>query len=74
MGADRTPGGKFDFALVDSQIQDAQTYNLRLVFLWFGSWKNGVSSYIPAWVKTNQERFFHGSRTRMAKASRPCRH
>jgi len=49
--------GKFDFAFVDSQIQGAQTHNLRLVFLWFGSWKNGVSSYIPAWVKTNQERF-----------------
>ena len=49
--------GQFDFAFVDSQIRDAQTYNLRLVFLWFGSWKNGVSSYIPAWVKTNQERF-----------------
>jgi hypothetical protein len=49
--------GHFDFAFVDSQIRDAQTYNLRLVFLWFGSWKNGVSSYIPAWVKTNQERF-----------------
>jgi hypothetical protein len=49
--------GKFDFSLVDSQIRDAQTYNLRLIFLWFGSWKNGVSSYIPAWVKTNQERF-----------------
>ena len=49
--------GKFDFALVDSQIRDAQTNNLRLIFLWFGSWKNGVSSYIPAWVKTNQDRF-----------------
>ena len=49
--------GKFDFSLVDSQIRDAQTYNLRLIFLWFGSWKNGVSSYVPAWVKTNQERF-----------------
>jgi hypothetical protein len=49
--------GKFDFALVDGQIRDAQTYNLRLVFLWFGSWKNGVSSYVPAWVKTNQDRF-----------------
>jgi hypothetical protein len=49
--------GQFDFAFVDRQIQDAQTYNLRLIFLWFGSWKNGVSSYIPAWVKTNQERF-----------------
>jgi hypothetical protein len=49
--------GKFDFSLVDSQIRDAQTYNLRLIFLWFGSWKNGVSSYVPAWVKTNQARF-----------------
>jgi hypothetical protein len=49
--------GKFDFSLVDSQIRDAQTNNLRLIFLWFGSWKNGVSSYIPAWVKTNQDRF-----------------
>jgi len=49
--------GKFDFSLVDSQIRDAQTHNLRLIFLWFGSWKNGVSSYVPAWVKTNQTRF-----------------
>src|SRR5208283_3102258 len=49
--------GQFDFAFVDSQIQGAQAHNLRLVFLWFGSWKNGVSSYIPAWVKTNQDRF-----------------
>ncbi len=49
--------GQFDFTLVDGQIQDAQSNNLRLVFLWFGSWKNGVSSYIPAWVKTNEDRF-----------------
>jgi hypothetical protein len=49
--------GKFDFSLVDSQIREAQTHNLRLIFLWFGSWKNGVSSYVPAWVKTNQTRF-----------------
>jgi hypothetical protein len=49
--------GKFDFSLVDSQIRDAQTHNLRLIFLWFGSWKNGVSSYVPAWVKTNQAKY-----------------
>jgi hypothetical protein len=49
--------GKFDFSLVDSQIRDAHAHNLRLIFLWFGSWKNGVSSYVPAWVKTNQARF-----------------
>jgi beta-galactosidase GanA len=51
--------GKFDFSMVDSQIRDAQTNNLRLIFLWFGSWKNGVSSYIPAWVKTNRPHAAH---------------
>jgi len=49
--------GKFDFSLVDGQIREAGGNHLRLVFLWFGSWKNGMSSYIPVWVKTNQDRF-----------------
>ena len=49
--------GKFDFTLVDGQIRAAESNNLRLIFLWFGSWKNGVSSYLPAWVKTNLDRF-----------------
>jgi hypothetical protein len=49
--------GKFDFSLVDGQIQAAGANHLRLVFLWFGSWKNGMSSYIPVWVKANQDRF-----------------
>ena len=49
--------GKFDFALVDGLIQDARRHNLRLVLLWFGSWKNGTSSYCPAWVKQDFERF-----------------
>ncbi len=49
--------GNFDFALVDGLIRQAREENFRLVLLWFGSWKNGVSSYAPAWVKTNLERF-----------------
>jgi hypothetical protein len=49
--------GQFDFTLVDGAIQAAQANNLRLIFLWFGSWKNGVSSYPPAWVKTDENRF-----------------
>ena len=49
--------GHFDFTLVDGLIQDARSHNLHLVFLWFGSWKNGMSSYIPPWVKANQDRF-----------------
>lgn len=49
--------GRFDFSLVDGLIQDARRYNLRLIMIWFGSWKNGKSTYQPAWVKTNQQRF-----------------
>jgi len=49
--------GKFDFALIDALIQDARIHNLRLIFLWFGSWKNGTSSYIPGWVKEDYQRF-----------------
>jgi beta-galactosidase GanA len=49
--------GKFDFTLVDALIQDARKSKLRLVPLWFASWKNSMSSYAPAWVKANQRRF-----------------
>ena len=30
---------------------------MRLVLLWFASWKNGLSSYPPDWVKRDFERF-----------------
>jgi len=49
--------GKFDYALVDGLIRDAHSHNLRLVLLWFGSWKNTWSSYAPDWVKRDFERF-----------------
>lgn len=49
--------GKFDYTLVDGLIREARVYNLHLVLLWFGSWKNTWSSYAPDWVKRDFERF-----------------
>ncbi len=49
--------GQYQFALVDGLIQEARRNNLKLVFLWFGSWKNGLSSYAPYWVKKDYRRF-----------------
>jgi len=49
--------GQFDFALPDGLIQDARRNNLHLVFLWLASWKNGMSSYVPLWVKQDTHRF-----------------
>lgn len=49
--------GKFDFTLVDGILEGAREHNLKIVLLWFGSWKNGLSHYTPGWVKTNGKRF-----------------
>ncbi|EJL65302.1 GH35 family beta-galactosidase [Flavobacterium sp. CF136] len=49
--------GSFDFSLVDDLILKARKENLKLVFLWFGSWKNSMSSHAPAWVKLNQKKY-----------------
>ena len=49
--------GKFDFKTVDGLLEGARANDLKLVILWFGAWKNTYSSYVPAWVKTNTDRF-----------------
>jgi hypothetical protein len=49
--------GKFNFDLVDAQILEARKRDMRLVIIWFASWKNGGSNYTPLWVKTNPQRF-----------------
>ncbi len=49
--------GKFDFSVVDGLIQEARKNNLKLVPLWFGVWKNSMSSYVPSWVKKDRKRF-----------------
>ena len=42
---------------MDGLIQQARHHNLKLVFIWFATWKNGDATYVPAWVKTNWQRF-----------------
>lgn len=47
----------YDYHLVDYIIDRAAEYQLKLVLLWFGSWKNGASHYAPTWVKKDRVRF-----------------
>lgn len=49
--------GKYDFTLVDGLLEQARKQHLRIVFLWLASWKNGMSSYQPVWVKQDAKRF-----------------
>ena len=34
-----------------------QSDELKLIFLWFATWKNGVMDYAPAWMKADAKRF-----------------
>jgi hypothetical protein len=49
--------GKFDFSQMDAMIKNARENDLKLVILWFGSFKNGGSGYIPGWVGRDYKRF-----------------
>ena len=49
--------GKFNFDIVGNVIKEARANNLKLIFIWFASWKNGMSSYVPNWVKKDYKRF-----------------
>ena len=49
--------GRFDFSLLDAVIGKAREHEMRLVLLWFASFKNSMSCYAPAWVKRDCGRF-----------------
>ena len=43
--------GRFDYSTVDLLLAGAREHKVRLVLLWFGTWKNGSSHYLPMWMK-----------------------
>lgn len=49
--------GTFDFSLTEGLILQARHWGKKIVFLWFGSWKNAECMYAPAWVKRDVNRF-----------------
>jgi hypothetical protein len=49
--------GRFDFTTVDGLLKQARENRMRIVLLWFGTWKNSMSCYIPDWMKRDAQRF-----------------
>lgn len=49
--------GSFNFDILDHWLESAREHKMHLVLLWFGSWKNALSNYAPAWVKSDPKRF-----------------
>ncbi|HEY4145063.1 beta-galactosidase, partial [Pinirhizobacter sp.] len=49
--------GSFDFSFMDTLITQAREHHVRLVLLWFATWKNNGPAYTPSWVKLDNKRF-----------------
>lgn len=49
--------GRFDFSFLDTLLREARQNDVRIVLLWFGTWKNTGPNYTPEWVKTDTRRF-----------------
>ena len=49
--------GQFDFSLTDKVIDQARKNHLKVIFLWFGAWKNSMSCYAPLWFKENYKKY-----------------
>jgi hypothetical protein len=49
--------GKFDFSLIDETINRARENHLKVIFLWFGAWKNSMSCYAPLWFKQDVKKY-----------------
>ena len=47
----------FDFTLTQKIMDQARLNNLKVIFLWFGAWKNSMSCYAPTWFKQDYKKY-----------------
>ncbi|MCD7998328.1 MAG: DUF5597 domain-containing protein [Clostridiales bacterium] len=48
---------EYCFEQIDMILEEAEARKLKVILLWFGSWKNGASHYIPEWMKREKETY-----------------
>jgi hypothetical protein len=51
--------GQFDYSVVDTLLTQARAHGMRLILLWFATWKNGNPHYMPEWMKLDTARYPH---------------
>ena len=49
--------GAFDYSVVDTLVTQSRKNGVRLVLLWFATWKNNGPAYVPLWLKQDPQRF-----------------
>ena len=49
--------GAYDYSVVDEIIEQARQHDLKVVLLWFATWKNGSNHYMPTWMKLQRQKY-----------------
>jgi hypothetical protein len=49
--------GQYNFSIVDTLLKQAREHQVRLVLLWFATWKNGSNHYMPEWMKLDAVKY-----------------
>lgn len=49
--------GQFDFSSLQMLLDGARQHDIRLVVLWFATWKNGSNHYMPEWMKKESKKY-----------------
>ena len=49
--------GQFSWTMLDERIAQARANDLRLVLLWFATWKNAHAFYAPDYIKADDESY-----------------
>src|SRR5215831_15969603 len=66
--------GKFDYSAVEALVGQCRKNDVRLVLLWFGTWKNGSSHYMPLWMKRKPETYPRLHRSDGTRVDSPSPH
>jgi hypothetical protein len=51
--------GRYDYTSIDRLLAEARQHNVRLVPLWFATYKNGSQHYMPEWMLLDPDRYSH---------------
>lgn len=51
--------GQYDMTSVKLIIDEARKNDIRLILLWFATWKNGSNHYMPQWMKLDSKKYYN---------------
>jgi hypothetical protein len=49
--------GRYDMSILEAMLSSADRYGLKIVLVWFGTYKNSTIHYAPDWLIEDEKRF-----------------